>query len=112
MDFGLLVTFRLGQERAIPLIESVEAISVVSLGMLGSSLCIRLLLRGDTLAGEGGNFATSTTDDNGKPPGDILLEFCVRRWAQVFSFRWPLISLIDGLGQDICLQLAVVTPLC
>ena len=48
MDFGLLVTFRLGQERAIPLIESVEAISVVSLGMLGSSLCIRLLLRGDT----------------------------------------------------------------
>lgn len=86
MSFGLPATFRLGLDRAIPLIESVEAIPVVLLGMPGSGVCIRWLLRGATRAGEGGTFAESTADDNGKPPDDTLLEIRGRCWGAALFF--------------------------
>jgi hypothetical protein len=67
-------TFCLGLDRAILQSESVEAISVASLIMLGTGSCIRLLLRGATRAGEGGISIVSTADDNGRLPDDIVSE--------------------------------------
>ena len=102
MDFGLPAAFRFGLDRAIVFSESAEAIPVESL-MLGSGGCIRLLLRGGTLA---------VWVVVQQYLGQIIMVRYGRTHldrrsavakAQVFSLRRLLTPLMDGLGQEICL---------
>lgn len=79
MVLRLLAAFRTGFDRTAPFEGLVEAVFAGPLASLGTSSCIRLLLRGVALSGEGCSCAGSRQEDNSKPLEDTLCKMFSRR---------------------------------